>query len=273
MTLEEIKNICENAGFEIYESNDMFGKGEPGWELGQTTPCGEDWHEVLASDDVETLIKALETRVDNWDSDEEIQPWISSAGKNGVPKIRELLDDADWKETKLKDLLNSIKNNGADLNDNKLQEADDTENSDDEIEQIENEETKNLDDLIQKWEEKSPLHERVISEIVEDSEDYDGTKLDKIKSRLDEISDGLVSGTVGSLIYYSDTTKFFDDYYDDIWDEVQNLVNGGLEPIKAIEQHCDETEMLMGSDNVKNWVVWMVYEEIAYEFQNELEML
>ena len=281
MTLEQIEKICDKQGFWVNKDDNMFGNGKPGWEIGQMSSCGEDWFETLEADDVDTFIASLERRIDNWDSEEEAMPYIEMRGQNGVPSsIRDLLDDADWKEEQLKDLLDAIKE--APDEEDELEESKkiteapedevDLENSDD-VDKLANEvEPTAVDELIEEWEAKSPLHERVISEIVEDSEGYDGDTLkERVLGRLGDIANGLVNGTVGSLIYYSDTVAFFDKYYDDIWDIIQDLVDNGLEPLESIKQHCDETEILMCSDTVKNWVAWMVYEEIAYMFGNELE--
>lgn len=281
MTLEQIEKICDKQGFWVNKDDNMFGNGKPGWEIGQMSSCGEDWFEVFEADDVDTFIANLENRIENWDSEEEAMPYIERRGRNGVPSsIRDLLDDADWKEEQLKDLLDAIKeapDEEDELEENKkVTEAPeddvDLENSDD-VDKLANEvEPTAVDELIEEWEAKSPLHERVISEIVEDSEGYDGETLkERVLGRLGDIANGLVNGTVGSLIYYSDTVAFFDKYYDDIWDIIQDLVDNGLEPLESIKQHCDETEILMCSDTVKNWVAWMVYEEIAYMFGNELE--
>ena len=263
MSIDELKQIIEDNGFAIYEDGDEL-------DISQYTPEGEDWHETFEfNGDPNIFIQDLIRRVNNFDIDDEVEPYVEMRGKQGVPSsISVLLADAQWKLDTLTELQNALKNHNTKTEESKLQEAED-----DEIEQIENEETENLDNLIQEWEERSPLHERVISEIVEDSENYEGTKLDRIKSRLGDVSHGLATGVVGSLIYYSDTTKFFDEYYDDIWDVIEELADYGLEPMEAIKRNCSETEILMGSDNVKNWVVWMVYEEIAYQFYNDIESL
>ena len=281
MTLEQIEKICDKQGFWVNKDDNMFGNGKPGWEIGQMSSCGEDWFETLEADDVDTLIASLERRIDNWDSEEEAMPYIEMRGQNGVPSsIRDLLDDADWKLEQLKDLLDAIKE--APDEEDELEESKKvTEAPEDDVD-LENQEDLDkladeieptaVDELIEEWEAKSPLHDRVISEIVEDSEGYNGDTLkERIQGRLGDIAKGLVNGTVGSLIYYTDTVKFFDDYYDDIWDVIQDLVDNGLEPLEAIKEHCDETEILMCSDTVKNWVAWLVYEEIAFLFDNALD--
>lgn len=372
MTLDQIEKIMDSKDFWVHKYDDMFGAGEPGWEFGQMTPCGEDWIETVESDDADTLLNSLIRRLDGWDSEEEAKIWFESAGKNGVPGIRDLLDDADWKEETLRDLVAAIQeapdeedeikeskkqewketssDEFGDIETNKYYEieVDDgflddrfdsekaavefarkqkgdvriyvngsekytsgeykgqseplegilvwervngkeksasnfdpkrenkkvTEAPEDDIDvdklADEVEPTK-LDEIITEWEAKSPLHERIIEEIIDDSEGYDGDKLAQIKGRLGDISYGLVNGTVGSLIYYDDTNKFFEEYYDDIWDVVQEWSEQGIEPLEALKRNCDETEIIMGSDNFKCWVVWMVYEEIAYLFGEALD--
>ena len=394
MTLDQIEKICDKEGFWVNKDDSMYGRGKPGWEIGQMSSCGEDWFETFEADDVDTFIANLESRIDNWDSEEEALPYIEMRGENGVPSsIRDLLDDADWKVEQLKDLLDAIKeapdeedeieeskkqegyiikidkdgvngywgcnsdavdnNNNVDknaarifkskgaaqkeinkykhemgnaqieeINESKKVTSDEldavkwefgfnnkeakeyiknnqdkigtivkgylnnakknfydenkkvTEAPEDEIDvdklADEVEPTK-LDEIITEWEAKSPLHERIIEEIIDDSEGYDGDKLAQIKGRLGDISYGLVNGTVGSLIYYDDTNKFFEEYYDDIWDVVQEWSEQGVEPLEALKRNCDEVEIIMGTDNFKCWVVWMVYEEIAYLFGEALD--
>lgn len=373
MTLDQIEKICDKEGFWVNKYDSMYGRGKPGWEIGQMSSCGEDWFETFEADDVDTFIANLESRIDNWDSEEEALPYIERRGQNGVPSsIRDLLYDADWKVEQLKDLLDAIKeapDEEDEIEESKKQEWKET--SSDEFGDIEtnkyyeievddgflddrfdsekaavefarkqkgdvriyvngsekytsgeykgqseplegilvwervngNEksasnfdpkrenkkvteapednidvdklaaevEPTRLDEIITEWEAKSPLHERIIEEIIDDSEGYDGDKLAQIKGRLGDISYGLVNGTVGSLIYYDDTNKFFEEYYDDIWDVVQEWSEQGVEPLEALKRNCDEVEIIMGTDNFKCWVVWMVYEEIAYLFGEALD--
>ena len=40
-----------------------------------------------------------------------------------------------------------------------------------------------------------------------------------------------------------------------------------------LKMNCDETEIIMQTDSAKYWIVCMVYSEIAYQFQNDLENL
>ena len=124
------------------------------------------------------------------------------------------------------------------------------------------EEDQKVQDVIDELKSKNNMYAWVIEDILDDSEDYSGDTLkDRVIARCNEIYEhGCVSGTVGSLIYYSDTTRFFNDNWDDIYDMLEELDDGGVEPMEAIKRHCSNTEILMGTDQVKNWIAWMCYE-------------
>lgn len=86
---------------EIYEQD-----GEFYVEVGQFTPAGEDWLETIWFDGTDAdFVKALRNRIENFNIDEEVEKWIPSRGKNGVPeKISDLIKDAEWKLEELRDL-------------------------------------------------------------------------------------------------------------------------------------------------------------------------
>lgn len=137
------------------------------------------------------------------------------------------------------------------------------------------EETDELEDLIQEYKDKSPMHEAIIEEIVDDAENYDGeTKLDRIIARIDDIFNGPINdGGVSSLIYYSDTNDFYKSYEYDIEDMIVYMQDAGLEPLETLKMNCDDGEIIMQTDSSKYWIVCMVYSEVAYQFQNDLEKL
>lgn len=60
------------------------------------------------------------------------------------------------------------------------------------------------------------LHKAVIEDILEDSQDYIGDDIECIRARCEDVSHGCQTGVVGSLIYYSDTTAFYEKYVDEI---------------------------------------------------------
>ena len=70
---------------------------------------------------------------------------------------------------------------------------------------------------------------------------------------------GCISGMVGSLIYYSDTAKFYDKHYDEI---------EGLR-----EDYEEETgEPLQAKGDLKNWFAWFAFEQTAWALASELDI-
>lgn len=113
----------------------------------------------------------------------------------------------------------------------------------------------------------------VIEDIISDSDEYDGDTLkEKIQSRCQEILEhGCANGTVGSMVYYSDTVAFFDKYADDIYDLIDNY--GPDEFLQLVLSSVNTTEVILNCDTAKNKIAWLAYEEIAYELSNALEEL
>lgn len=69
---------------------------------------------------------------------------------------------------------------------------------------------------------------------------------------------GCQSGMINSLIYYSDTHAFFDQYYNEI------------EELKSeIEDSLNEPLMIRG--DLKNWLAWFAFEEVAFQISNEFD--
>ena len=143
------------------------------------------------------------------------------------------------------------------------------------LEDNEEDEPNELEDLIQSYKDKSPMHEAIIDEFLDDIDEYDGeTKLEKIIGKMNDITSGEINnGTIKGLIYYSDTNEFYRTYEYDIEDVVEYMQDYGLNPIETLKMNCDETEIIMQTDSAKYWIVCMVYSEIAYQFQNDLENL
>jgi hypothetical protein len=117
---------------------------------------------------------------------------------------------------------------------------------------------------------KNRLYKRVINEIVKDSQDYNGDNMqERILARLDDVGHGLSSGIVGSMIYYSDTVKFFNRYRKEIeklWQEFADGTDMKLQDLRDF----DESDPFIRDTNNKNLLAWFSYEEIANQLQNAL---
>lgn len=105
---DKIIGIVESNNFyisEITKQHDSYYV-----DINQYTPCGEDWWETIQFDGTDKgFIKAVKDRYNNFDVDEETEIWIESRGKNGVPSsIRDLVEDAEWKERTLGELYDQL---------------------------------------------------------------------------------------------------------------------------------------------------------------------
>ena len=133
------------------------------------------------------------------------------------------------------------------------------------------------------------LYKRVINEIMEDAKGYSGENLqERLLARLNDVSHGLSTGIVGSLIYYSDTCKFFRTYKKEIVEltEAQALDLGedvlsmvadfnGLDKQFSISEVA---KVLYGPyqdtdyhQMISNHLSWFAYENIAFDLMNRLE--
>lgn len=106
--MTDIKRIgfnLEYCGFHYNSPTEQ--DGEYYIEFGMGTPEGEDWYECIWYDgSFDRFVDSLQKRVDDFDIDEEVEIWIPSRGKNGVPSsITALIEDAKWKLVQLEHLL------------------------------------------------------------------------------------------------------------------------------------------------------------------------
>jgi len=145
--------------------------------------------------------------------------------------------------------------------------------AEDDFDEMQDEDTDEFQEKLEELKSVSKFYEFVIDDIIKDSDSYDGeTEKDKILARCNEILEhGCVSGTVGSLVYYSDTVAAFNEYADDIYDLIDSYdPDFFLDSLKA---HVNTTEIILNCDTAKNWIVWIAYEEVTYQLQNALEEL
>lgn len=120
---------------------------------------------------------------------------------------------------------------------------------------------------------KGPLYRRVINEIMRDAKDYEGENFsEKLQGRLDDIAMGLSSGVVGSLIYYSDTCKFFKRYEDEIGELLAETIRDtGLQPAELFGDKWDEEDPLCREPQNQTLLAWFAYEAIASQLRDLIE--
>ena len=115
------------------------------------------------------------------------------------------------------------------------------------------------------------LHKYVIDDILEDSEGYEGNTLqEKITARLEDVSHGCSSGTVSSLIYYTDTCEFFKKYKKEISALIKNYQEETGSNISDLEWF-DKEDVFCEEQNNQNYLAWFAYENIAFNLMSALE--
>jgi len=106
--------------------------------------------------------------------------------------------------------------------------------------------------------------------IKEDLKDYE-TKEEKKQYLKEVVEHGGVSGVINGLVYYNDTTRFYDLMEEEIEDLVKEWgdMTGG-------KNRMDTISKMRGSENVgditqeKNLLAWFAYEWIAMEMLDEM---
>lgn len=199
--------------------------------------------------------------------------WVDSSAPIEHPYFFDTYQDALKIQEKVGGEIMSVEESGYNINESKLQEADeeielqDVDNEDEE--DIEND----FDEVINDFKNASDFYEFVVDDIENDCEDYEGETLkDKMIARCDDISEhGCVSGMVSSLIYYSDTTAVFDKYADDIYDLIESYDPDTF--LDVLKTHVNTTEIILNCDTSKNWIVWLAYEDVAFTLAEKLREL
>lgn len=98
------------------------------------------------------------------------------------------------------------------------------------------------------------LEKFVLSDILEDSKGYNGSFIEKVNARLEDVRHGCQTGIIGFLIYHTDCKKFFARFIEDISELALDL----------------EANMGMPIENkqglpIYTFYAWLAYEEIAYQ--------
>lgn len=88
----------------------------------------------------------------------------------------------------------------------------------------------------------------------------------------DVVQHGCVSGCVGSLIYYSDTVKFYDQFEDEIWDMLhEDTENFGNDNILQTIGQFNGAKNVGSLNQFKNLLAWYAVEETCRKLLDEKE--
>ena len=117
----------------------------------------------------------------------------------------------------------------------------------------------------------TPLQKRVCNYVINEWHDYD----DKKNIFTDVLDYGCQSGTVGFLIWYSDTVKFYKQYKDEIDELLYEVMSGtGIySPKELFGKRWDEEDPLGNSDYNMNLLAWFGFEETLRNIGQNFEQL
>lgn len=105
-------------------------------------------------------------------------------------------------------------------------------------------------------EKKTKSDNKLTIAVIDDILEYNETDEDILNYLKDVINYGCVSGIVSSLIYYTDTEKFFDDFSNEI-----------LELLDVKKEKCESYESQFSKNNLS----WFAYEEICRQLYYSIE--
>lgn len=120
-------------------------------------------------------------------------------------------------------------------------------------------------------ESKNDLEKEVYNYIIDSWKDYN----DKKAIITDVLDHGCASGIVGSLIYYTDTMRFYSTYKDQINELLYNLMEccGIWELQKIFGRRFDEEDPLCLDATNQNLLAWFGFEETLRNIANEFDEL
>ncbi len=108
---------------------------------------------------------------------------------------------------------------------------------------------------------KTPLKNRVIETILNQIDSQETCTDKDLKTWFEDLErGGCESGFIGSLCYYSDTHKFYDDFYEGIEDLIHEW-----------EQETGErVNTKKSGDDRKNYLAWFAFESVAADLAREI---
>lgn len=98
---------------------------------------------------------------------------------------------------------------------------------------------------------------------------------EEIKGYIEDLlSHGCVSGMEGSLIYYTDTTKFYNKYNDEINELLYEMLSetGYKSPAELFGDKWEDEDPLAKEDLNQNLLAWFGFEETVKKVAYQLDM-
>lgn len=115
------------------------------------------------------------------------------------------------------------------------------------------------------------MHKAFVRDIEADIADYkSGDKVENFIHRLTEIYEyGCARGAVPSLTHYEDTTRYFNKFYDNIYNYFDDYAFAD-DMLDTVASATSKVDVLMCTQEAKNYIVWCVYDFMAGDLLEEL---
>lgn len=102
-----VENIIESRAEELDWSVKWYEDVEEDTyvEFSKYSPAGEDFSFEVYYEDESEIPDKVKEYYEGFDAEEHVMLWADSAGRNGVPRLRELIEDADAIEEMIRELV------------------------------------------------------------------------------------------------------------------------------------------------------------------------
>lgn len=102
-TKNKIERIANELDWRVIWDEDNIS-GEKLVEFEKYSPAGEDFLFTVRYTHVSEIPEKIRENYEDFDPEEHVMLWANSAGSNGVPSLRKLMEDADAIEEMIREL-------------------------------------------------------------------------------------------------------------------------------------------------------------------------
>lgn len=126
-------------------------------------------------------------------------------------------------------------------------------------------------DFLENLKGDNKLTNYVINHYIDESSNY--TSVDELLKSMEDLQEhGCISGMINELMYYDDTSKFFDEYKDEINEIVSDLIqNSGFSLEGLFGSNFDKNDPLIIDYYNKNLLAWFSFEEVSNKIYEEVK--
>ena len=119
-----------------------------------------------------------------------------------------------------------------------------------------------IKEFLENLKDGNKLKEYVLDYYIDDCEDDD---IDNLIINMEDLQKyGCISGMISGLVYYDDTTVFYENYKDEINELLSNIIENTDNSLSQLfGEKFDESDPLILNYTNKNLMAWFGFEETA----------